>query len=478
MPKKEKLLQIVLSINALSLSVALIAYAYLGLFSRYIADDYCHSGTLGEYGFWAAIQHHYLTFSNRYMILVVPYLTDLFGVRGQSYLPGIMIVLWVVALTWLLSEIRKGLSIVWSDLLNFLLAGSIAFFTILQAPNRYQSIYWEASSINRFVPLVLTTFLFASVFFVVRKHSEGRNLFMWNMLYFVITFLIGGFDEMNDVLIFAVAFLSFVGVFVWQAKDQKRLVSLWIIGSMLLSSLLSVGVMSLSPGISWRVKQEPTFFVFLQRIFTYPLDFMSDVLRRQPIPSALILFSSFLIFFLIYVDDKKDLTALTKRKVAGIIFLAPIILYSLLLVNFAPSAYAQAYPADRALLGAQALMTSLLLLEGGLLGFSLSQVQSKVFHALTASYLAFFLLVLFSFYPLRAAWQTVNTFDFYRQRAAAWDLRDAQIRADVDAGLTEIIVPEFDSLHGIKEIDSEANHWVNRCAARYYGVDTITAILP
>lgn len=476
--KTKIFLKYALILNALSLSLALAAYAYFGFFSRYIGDDYCHSGLLKVYGFWNAVIHHFMTFSNRYMILIVPYLTDFFGVRGQSYLPALMVVLWVIALFWVFAEIAKALSYDWSRLLVFLFAGLLAFFTILQAPNRYQSIYWEASSINRFVPLVLSTFLFASVLLVVRKHSDSKHSLMWSILYFILTFLIGGFDEMNDVLIFAIAFLVFPAIFIWHAKDQKRSISLWVVGSILIASLLSVGVMTLSPGIGWRVKQEPAFFVFLQRIFTYPLDFMIDVLRRQPIPSILVLLVSLLIFFLIYIDEQKKLTKETERKLLGIILVAPVILYSLLLVNFAPSAYAQAYPADRALLGAQALMTCLLFLEGALSGFFLSQLAQRALPALPVRYLALLLLALASLYPLRAAWQTIHTFEFYRQRAAAWDMRDAQIRADVDAGLTEITVTELDSLHGIKEIDSDPAHWVNRCAARYYGVETISATLP
>ena len=121
-------------------------------------------------------------------------------------------------------------------------------------------------------------------------------------------------------------------------------------------------------------------------------------------------------------------------------------------------------------------MTLLLMIEGALLGIAFSQVKSSLFQSKYTRYLASAILVIFSFYPLRAAWQTIDTIDFYRQRAAAWDLRDSQIRATQEDGLMNIAVEEFDSLHGIKEIDSDPKHWVNRCAARYYGVETIAGI--
>ena len=463
---------ILLKINIVSLATALALYAYLGIFSRYLADDYCHSGLLKTYGFWQALPIHYLTFSNRYMILVVPYITDLFGVRGQSYLPGVMIILWLGALYWLLNEIRHLLPITWTKQITFFLAGFLAFFVILQAPNRYQSIYWQASSINRFVPLVLTTYLFAFLLFTQRKNNLQKRTVLLSLLFFLLTFLIGGFDEMNDVLIFALAFLAFLGIFTGTNRERKEKNLLTLTGIIAFASLVSVGLMSLSPGIKWRVSHTPTLWVFIQRILTYPSDFIVDSLRTLPLPSLLTLLIPLIIFFLV---TKKEY--INRKQIFITAIAAPFILYILLIINFSPSAYAQAYPADRALLGARFLLTALLALEGAILGIHLSQLESNLIQSNYINYIALIALALFSLYPFRIAIKTLNTVNFYRQRANAWDLRDAQIRAARDEGEMNISVPEFDSLHGIKELDSNPNHWVNRCASRYYGVDTITADL-
>lgn len=469
--KNNTFLKNILRLNLLSLSTALAVYAYFGIFSRYLADDYCHSGILKNYGFWGAVQKHYLTFSNRYMILVVPYLTDFFGVRGQSYLPGIMIILWLGALYWLLNEIRHLLPITWTRLTSFFLATFLAFFVILQAPNRYQSIYWQASSINRFVPLVLTTYFFAFLLSIIRTRTRKENTLFWSILFFLLTFLIGGFDEMNDVLIFASTLLAFLSIF--SNKKKKNTFSLSIISSISLSSLVSVGIMSLSPGIKWRVKDIPTLGVFIQRILTYPKDFIVDTLRTLPLPSFLSLFIPLILFFLLFIGKREEITKDFRKKTLTATLSAPLILYFLLIVNFSPSAYAQAYPADRALLGAQALMTFLLTFEGILGGITLAVTFPILYQVKFSHYLLGIILALFSLYPLRVAWQTFHSIDFYRQRAIAWDARDAEIRTAQKSGKMNLTVPEFDSLHGIKELDDDPNHWVNRCAARYYGVDSI-----
>jgi hypothetical protein len=38
----------------------------------------------------------------------------------------------------------------------------------------------------------------------------------------------------------------------------------------------------------------------------------------------------------------------------------------------------------------------------------------------------------------------------------------------------DIAVPPMDGMAGIKEFDIDPNHWVNRGAADYYGVDAIS----
>ncbi len=463
---KDKLPQIPIMLNALTTSIALAVYAYLGFFARFMGDDYCHHDLVSNKPFFAAVQHHYTTFSNRYMILAVPYLTEKFGPRGQSFLPAIMIVLWLIALFWLLKELHLALALKTNKLIIYLLTSLLTFFTILQAPARYQSIYWEASSINRLVSLVLTLFLFASLLTLIRKDNAEKRAFQWSLLYFITTFLIGGFDEMNDTFIFAISFLAFAGVFFWMKKGTKRTASLWLTGSIFLASLASMLLMVIAPHNSARITQPPTFLVFLERIFTYPKNFIIDsTLTPFPLPTLLSFFVPFLIFLLFYnrVQKSKKLLWLT-------LLIAPLIFYALLIVNFAPSAYAQAYPADRALLGARFLMTAMLFLESALLAYLLPQIKS--------AYLKYFLLLtlaIFSLYPLRAAQKTFNTIDFYRQRATAWDLRDDKIRSAVTSGEMNIHIQEFDSIHIIKELDSDPNHWINRCAARYYGVDSISA---
>jgi len=71
--------------------------------------------------------------------------------------------------------------------------------------------------------------------------------------------------------------------------------------------------------------------------------------------------------------------------------------------------------------------------------------------------------------------QVYDKLPLYQARATAWDARQQIILDSKAAGQIDITVPEFDSIYGITELGSNPGGWVNRCAAWYYGVESITA---
>ncbi|NOY98811.1 MAG: hypothetical protein GXP40_06365 [Chloroflexi bacterium] len=119
-------------------------------------------------------------------------------------------------------------------------------------------------------------------------------------------------------------------------------------------------------------------------------------------------------------------------------------------------------------------MTGALVLEGALFGLLVSQIRLTA--RFSAALAASVLLGLSALYPLRAAWQAYQTVPEYQARAAAWDARDAQIWADKGQGMLDIEVIQLPGVARVKELDTDPDHWVNRCAARYYDVNSISAL--
>jgi hypothetical protein len=55
---------------------------------------------------------------------------------------------------------------------------------------------------------------------------------------------------------------------------------------------------------------------------------------------------------------------------------------------------------------------------------------------------------------------------------------NGQIRQKARAGEKQIPVQALDSLAGITKLQGNPSHWVNNCAAAYYGVESIRAVEP
>jgi hypothetical protein len=86
------------------------------------------------------------------------------------------------------------------------------------------------------------------------------------------------------------------------------------------------------------------------------------------------------------------------------------------------------------------------------------------------------LLAVAALYPLRAAGIALAEIPEYRIRAEEWDAREVQIYKLREQGQTDIMVNQFNGVDGVKEMDVNENHWVNRCAAKYYGLNSIRAV--
>jgi hypothetical protein len=158
----------------------------------------------------------------------------------------------------------------------------------------------------------------------------------------------------------------------------------------------------------------------------------------------------------------------------------PVIAYLLVVSICAPSVYAEsAYPEARALLPAQFILTGALVAEGALFGSFFWQLTLTL--KLKSTYfvlLGTFLLGLSALYPLRMARLITAVIPEYRERALLWDRRDEYIRTASYEGIVDIEVKALDSFGGLMELGSDPKLWVNRCAAVFYGVNSITATSP
>ena len=431
--------------------IGLLAFVWQGNFARLLADDYYHYFLLhNNENLFQSILEKYTLANNRYTTLFFFQLSEWIGV---NWMPALMIAVWAYSIYWFL---RSAFKLAEKTALASALL--IVFFSVLQAPNRYQSIYWISSSVTHFFPLPLYTLLLAAVFrYAEEETTQAKRIGIFFQVFFF-SYFIGGLSESSAALNFTI--MVVLAFFLWLTKsERKRLYPLLALSA--LANLAALLTMALSPANTMRTDGTPLPLTeFVMRLLVYPSEFMLNTVKTLPLPTLATFALGFLIFG-IALDKRPQ-----QKTLIWVLVLTPLLTYLFIAASFAPNAYVFSYPDARVLFPAQFLLTAALFTGGALAGMLLLTKKLKP--------LATLLLIVVALYPLRGAWHTVQATQEYRDHAQVWDTRDAYIRAKADAGVRDIIVPTVNGVAGIKEFDISPRHWVNKGAAAYYGVDTIS----
>src|SRR5215207_9096859 len=475
-PSDNRLLQPALIVLSLAMSVGLGMFAYLGIFSRYSSDDYCLSAFFLSGDFIDIMTRRYFVSSSRYTnILFIGLVDNLFGWYNVAILPALMLFLFVLGLYLLLKEISQILVLGWSRWLVFLLAVSVAYFSVQQTPALYETLYWRAGMTSHFAPLVFIPFL--GVFLLRQiKLAEQRPPSLWiQAICVLIPFLIGGFSEPPTALMVTVLILSILAVWQWGRRESRRSIMTILVWA-LVGALSALIVMGLAPANSLRLQTSPPGLVeLISRIIQFPFDFIVDTFKSLPVPTLISVAVPAMLFYVKFAYFSPELSKETRNRLALLLLITPLLAYLLIAASFAPSAYGQSYPVARARFIGRLLLTSALMLEGVLLGILVAQIRTRLFQSVYVRGLAMLALMIFALYPLRTAWLTSTQIPTYQQRATVLDARDAEIRAMEAQGVRDLVVP-FLSEEPIQDLGDRTRFRLNRCAAALYNVDSIVAL--
>lgn len=458
---------------ALVTSFALGVYAYLGLFARHIADDYC-TAAFTQGNFFVALWQNYLTISNRFTKFMLIALSEWISPRSVAVLPALMLVIWVIGVTWLLYEASRTAGQDWP--FGGILALSLiaAFVSLLGAPNLFQTLYWRASLATHFTPLALLPYL--AVFLIRSLANSSRPLWLYPLGFFF-SFFLGGFSEPTLIVMIFLLSLSILLVWIYSKsleKNSNLALLLWTLAG----AVTALVVMFLAPANSIRLHTTPPgLVVVIEHSFVYGFEFMRDSIKSLVLPSFFAMAASAVIFYGIYAFPKPVYTGGQQKYIWICLLLTPILSYLTIVASFAPSVYGQSFPIERARFAGQVFLVIGLMIEGAALGILLAQWRSRVIVSLPLGMISAILLIIAAYYPLRAARLTYTTdVPTYQARAVAWDEREAIIFTLRSQGETDLVIPQLSGIDGVKELDNRPENWVNRCAAEYYGVNSIQAV--
>jgi len=478
---KKQFFQIIIGICALAMLSVMAVYSYLGIYSRYIADDYCEAVRVTRSSPISAVVERYQAgdwrAANRYSNLLFVGFSELIGGNNMQITIVSMVIIWTVGLAWSAHELRKLLGINWTNSTDWFLGLTLGVFSLLQAPNLFQTVYWRSSMMTHFAPLVFGTLLFA---FLVRqaRYSMNRPLFWMTYLFiFMATFIIAGFSEPPVTTMVTGLSLTMLAIWIWGAQPVKQRF-LALLAWTFTGAFLGLMALVFSPANA-NMEQGviPGLLDILRDSFFYSYIFIADSISVFPIPSLVSALIPALLIWLYLQTITSEFSRTQKRFLWMIVFFAPFVMWVLIAAGFSPSVYGQGFPVERMRFLARTIMTVTIMLEGALFGILAQDIKLRSGINFVQPFAVVLLIVLGFVYPLRAAVTVYgNNHNEYRSRAALWDLRDAYIIRHADLGEKDLIIPAFSGVYKIKELDINPDHWTNRCAAQYYGVNTIQAV--
>jgi len=462
MLKKSHLLTISL---AIILVLLLIGFGITGVFSRYLADDYCYDAQFMRQGFFNGQIDSYLNLmpysSNRYSLtLFSSIFWILGGIKISPVIPLIAILFWGGSLFYTLTRINhvRKLHLTQSQLLFISLL--LLFFTLLLAPNRYQILYWRSGILPYLFPLALNTFLIGRFLSITNKLPKLFHLIelgIWG-------WLAAGFSE----TIFAIQTLFWGLVFaftIWKKNSSRQKAVLAI----LIGTFLGAGLLIFNPTNAIRqsyFSAPPSLIHVMTISLGFAYDFILDFISSYRLPIVMLLTCG---VFTGWLLKKPDSLVLKKLLVFWIII--TILFYGILVGLMAPTVWSMsAYPEPRGLLSGDYLTVIYVFFTGTLVGY----YARYKFKFLTAPLPGILMAALISVYLIHFIPSIFQDIHNAHLRAENWDKRNAFILDQIQLGKTSLIVDGLDSVARIFELQPDPAHWVNRCAADYYQIESIT----
>jgi hypothetical protein len=469
--------RLLLFLSNVVLIIPLLLHGYYGLFSRYLADDFCTAGYYKTQGFIASMQFWRLTWSGRYSFYFFMNITHIIGQWITPYLTLIVITLWLLILLVLFRQIFQIIGITYSVLPIILLAGIVLFSTLDGSPDLYQSLYWHTGLITYVVPLLFLTGYGA---ITLSRISSGIPTSWRGMaLSAGITFVAGGFSETYVTLqvVVILAFLTTVYIFL---KGEARRSGILFLSAGLFGAIVSMILVITAPGNFARLGFMPEPLAFTEVVYLALQDtllFSKLSLYNNPLSSIIALLIPGLLALYLPIRNHQQVSfgAITRDQLIPFLIVIPILAYIFIAGTIAPSYYATGvYPVERALITSQFVLMIAFTSWSLLVGIFLRRYfVNDALHSPLIMLLIVVLLISGAYHSSQKILSGLPEVQIY---ANLWDARDNNIRQEVALGAQEISAASLPHISpGLAELNADPNDWINRCLASYYGLSKVFA---
>ena len=478
LPRKSVIIDIVIYLVIACFVIGLAGYAYMGSYIRLIGDDYCYSGVLQTEGFFGGQRVSYLEdvpyHGDRYTLTLVSFLISLLPAAVNGWIPALTIVLYSWALYQFFSNLLKKINWELPALYRVLIAIASAYFTLLLAPTVRQNLYFRSAMLPSFAPIIGTIFLVGQLLRIEKPKPYQIALVG------VLAFMNGGLAE-NGAAFQGVALGLLLLVALWDVKrsDWKQWSVLFLPLAGIAGTMLSVGVMALSPSISATLDAgKVPLGTALRLSLMHTFDAYRGFFRTKRAAAGNIMLIGYFAEAL-YRWKKLGVNERLSGNFKSFILplaISQIFTLALIFAIMLPSAYSYGvYPDPRHLIALSVIMVINWIFVGHQFGKIGIAVVTRYPRLKAKLYIVFFVLFLFSIglvYPIRYTFYTIQDRYLYQYWAQEWTERDAIIRAAAARGEPEVHVLEIDHLiEDVGELGPDPDkNWYNQCAANAYGI--------
>ena len=435
----------------------LVIHAYLGSYSRFIADDFCSSAVARSQGIFRSSLYWYFNWNGRFSANLLDSLFGYIGPAATPFATALVITAWLIVLA---IAVRR----------NWIIAAMVLFAVLHVIPQVGQSLYWGQGMRSVVPPLILGTAYVALI--VRRSKATDRASLLWLITGGLLTLIAVGFAEtyfavQTAAIVFAVVVPAVFKIYApANTRNYFLLLTAGLAGSLAGGLLIFV-----APGNGFRQNPfpPPPAIPELLRISLRGMHEFFELVVLAPgkwyIWVGLILCS---FIFGVQVLDQREGSA---RRDAWTLVWLPVVAFVLLLACWVPMAWATSLTLGyRTFLIPAYVLVCLVTCWAYIAG----QVcrNSHVSFAPTALPL----IVLLAFGILaadisREMWRQRSLFIDYARR---WDEREQIIRRAKSQGLPYAVVPEQHNWAALDEVEVDPkNTWLTKCMRDYYGVNVI-----